>query len=301
MRHRRRTLLVAGAVVILMGGSLAASALWRSGVAADVPAVAIGAVRFGAEGEDNTGTREFSRDGAAVTVRLPGSTVIDVLDQTSVEAPPVIWRFTAVGSALGIAGLNYDVTVAEQAGDAGAHDLSAGIAQPGTVLERSTLKVYRAGTGSDCSAIPATPQPVDGEAPKNVYVFETVDVELQRAGAALEGIETAQEWCVAIDWNDVEDGTYVNDVQVTGTAEDGNASGAVARWHSQVGFPPALEKLGVYRNLARVEATAEDTSKARASAKWEADIYPDPSGEPDVVISLDPIVTNVNPSVAPRD
>lgn len=301
MKRRNVALLSAGAVVVLMAGSIAASALWSAGVGADVPEVATGAVRFGAESESTSGKPKYSDGGAPVTVQLPGKKIIEVLDQTSIEAPPVIWRFEAQGSALGIAGLDYDVAITEQVTAKDSYDISSGIAKPGTVLERATLKLYRAGTGSDCSAIPATPTPAEGEAPKNVYVFDTAGVELQAAGGALTGAKTVQEWCVAVDWNDVEDGTYVNGVQVTGLAEDGSASGATSRWHSRIGFPPALELLGVYRNLARAEATAEDTTKAKASAKWDANVYPDPSGEPDLVISLDPIVTNVDPAIDPRD
>lgn len=301
MKRRTRTLILGGAVVVLMGGGLAASALWSTGVGADVPAVALGGVRFGAESEVTAGNRVFSDGGAPVTVTLPGKTVIEVLQQDSIDADPVIWRFTASGTALGIAGLNYDVAVTEQVTSEESHDVTSGVAKPGTVLERSTLKVYPAGTGGDCSAIPATPEPVEGEAPKNIHIFDGADTELQAAGGALTGIESEQEWCVAIKWNDVADGTYINDVQVTSIAEDGSANGSVARWHSQIRYPPALELMGVYRNLVTAEATAEDTTKARATAKWEADIYPDPSGEPDIVIALDPIVTNLNPTVDPRD
>ncbi|GAA1571367.1 hypothetical protein [Leucobacter aridicollis] len=300
MKRSTRTAVTAGAVVVLLAGGLAAAALWSARVGATVPDVTLGAVRFGAASETIT-EPSYSDGGAPVTVTLPGKTVIEVLDQTTIDADPVVWRFTASGNALGIAGLNYDVAVTEQVRDDEAHDVSSGIAQPGTVLERSTLKVFRAGDGGDCSAVPATPETPEGEDPKNIYVFGNTDVELQAPGTALDGTEASQEWCAAISWNSVADGTYVNDVRVTSIAEDGSANGAIARWHSQIGFPPALELLGVYRNLVVAEATAEDTTKAKASAAWDADIYPDPSNEPDIVISLDPIVTNVNPTVSPRD
>lgn len=301
MKRRTRLTLISAAVVALMAGGFAAAALWNARVGAEVPDVAIGAVRFGAAAETAPGQRVFSEGGAPVTVTLPGKTVIEVLDQTTIDAAPVIWRFSASGAALGIAGLNYDVAVTEQVTGEESHDVSAGIAKPGTVLELSTLKVFPAGAGGDCSAVPATPEPAEGENAKNIYVFDGSDAELQQAGTALDGTESEREWCAAISWNSIADGTYVNDVRVTGTAEDGSSNGALAGWHSQIGFPPALELLGVYRNLATVEATAEDTTKAKASAEWDADIYPDPTGEPDIVISLDPIVTNVNPAVGPRD
>ncbi|WP_125098193.1 hypothetical protein [Leucobacter chromiireducens] len=301
MKTRTRNLLIGGCVVALMGGALVANALWSAQTDAPVPDVAVGAVRFSAEASLDAKTREFSTGGAPVSVTLPGATIIKVLDQTSVDAEPVIWRFTARGTALGIAGLNYSVSASAQRSDDDAHDLTAGIAKPGTVLEQSTMKVYPAAAGGDCSTVPATPALGEGETPKNVYLFDADDAELQAPGAALGGAESAQEWCVALDWNDVADGTYVNDVHVTSLAEDGSSNGATARWHAAVGYPPALELLGVYRNRALAEATAEDTTRARATADWSADVYPDPSGEPDVVIELDPIVTTLNPNVDPRD
>lgn len=301
MRRRTKSVLLAGVIVAVMTGSLAANALWSSGVDIDVPAASLGGVRFGAASEDTAGARSFSDAGAPVTVTLPADRVLEVLEQTSNDAEPVIWRFTASGAALGIAGINYRVDVTSQGTGEHAHDLSSGQAAPGTVLERSTMKVYRSGAGGDCSAVPPTPEPADGEVAKNVHLFDADDVQLQEAGTALDGTESSQEWCVAIEWNDTADGTYVNDVQVAGIADDGTLNGGVARWHAQVGFPPALEMLGTYRNLVRVEATAADTTKAQASAEWEADVYRDPADEPDIVISLDPIVTNVHPAVDPRD
>ena len=300
MRKRTRTLLTGGTVVVMLAGALAASALWSAGTDADVPEVALGAVRFGAVSDAQT-ERVFSDGGAPVAVAIPGKTVIEVLEQTTIDADPVIWRFAASGAALGIAGLDYSVAVTEQTGAGETHDLSSGYAQPGTVLALSTLKVYPAAAGSDCSAVPATPAPEAGEEPRNVHVFDGDNATLQAPGAALTGDESVREWCVAIDWNSVGDGTYVNDVRVTGTAEDGSANGAVATWNADVGYPPALEQLGVYRNRVTAEGTAEDTTRARATTEWNADIYPDPSGEPGVVITLDPIVTSQNPDIAPRD
>lgn len=285
----------------MMTGALVANALWNAQTDAPVPDVSIGAVSFSAESSLDPETRNHSDGGDPVSVMLPGSKIIEVLDQTSADSDPVVWRFTAKGTALGIAGLNYSVTTTEQRTENGTHDLTGGIAQPGTVLEQTTVKVYPAAAGGDCSTIPETPELEEGETPKNVYLFDAVDAELQAAGAALEGSETEQEWCVTLDWNDVVDGTYVNDVQVTGLAEDGSSNGATSRWHAAVGYPPALELLGEYRNRALAEATAEDTTQARATADWSSDVYPDPSGEPDLVIQLDPIVTNLNPNVAPRD
>ncbi len=301
MKRNTRLGLIAGAVSVgLLGSAVAAFALWQATAGASTPGFAIGGVNFSAVGGPN-GDRATSEGGAPVTVTLPGKTVIEVLEQDAVNAEPVIWRFTATGSALGITGLDYTVSVSEQNGKGGSYDLSSGIAKPGTVLEGSTMKVYRAAAGGDCSAVPATPKPAAGESPRNVYLYETSDVQLQAAGAPQDGAETEQEWCVALDWNDALDGMYVNDVQVTGIAENGSTNGAMSRWHAAVGFPPSLDLMGTYRNRALVEGIAEDTTKAKSRADWHADVYPDPSGEPDIVISLDPIVTSLNPAIDPRD
>ncbi|QIM15205.1 hypothetical protein G7067_00300 [Leucobacter insecticola] len=294
MKRSTRLVMITGAVAALTGIAVVASALWSARTDVAVPSFKLGVVRFSAAVAKDESSRQISQNGAAVSVTLPGSKVIEVLEQTAIDAEPVIWRFTASGTALGITGLNYDVAVTEQRTQDGSHDLSNGIAQPDTVLERSTLKVYRAAAGGDCSAVPATPELGEGETPKNVYLFGAEDAVLQEPGAALDGQETEQEWCVALNWNSVPDGRYVNSVQALATAEDGSQNGATDAWHVAVGYPPALERLGVYRNKALAEATAEDLSEARAHSEWSADIYPDPSGEPDVVLTLTPTITNMN-------
>ena len=301
MKRRTRNTLILSAVVALVATTAVANALWDSSAGADVPDFAVGAVTFAAEAPSVTGSSQISDGGAPVTVTLPGSKIVEVLEQTSVDAEPVIWRFVASGAALGITGLNYSITATAQTTTTGSHNLASGVAQTGTVLSRSTLKLYRAAAGGDCSTIPPTPEPAEGESERNVYLFASDDVELQAAGTSQAGGLTAQEWCVALDWNDVPDGTYVNDVRVTGIADDGSANGAFARWHASVGYPPALDLLGTYRNRALAEATSEDTTKAQASAEWFADVYPDPSGEPSIVFTLDPIVTNLNPAFSPKD
>lgn len=301
MKRVTRNTVIVGTAVALVAATSVANALWFSGAGADTPPFSVGAVTFAAEVPGVAASSQHSDGGASVTVVLPGSTVIEVLEQTSVDAEPVVWRFIASGAAAGIAGLNYSVAATAQTTDDGSHDLGSGIAQPGTVLEHSTVKVYRAAAGGDCSAVPETPELLEGESPRNVYLFASDDVELQAAGVMQPAALALQEWCVALDWNDAPDGTYVNDVRASGLAEDGGASGALARWHASVGFPPALDLLGTYRNRAVAEGTSEDTTTTKAGAVWFADVYPDPSGEPDIVFTLDPIVTNLNPAVSPRD
>lgn len=302
MRKRVRVGIASAAAIALTAGTFGiASALWNAGVSASVPEMQNGSVSFSAQASLDEATRVNSEGGAPVTVTLPGSTIVEVLEQGAVDAAPVIWRFTASGSALGIAGLDYTVSVREQATDGIAHDLTSGYAKKGTVLEGSTLKLYRAAAGGDCSAVPATPKAKEGEKSRNVHLFEANGVQLQEAGTALDGRLSEQEWCAALAWNSALDGLYVNDVQATGTAQDGSTNGAMARWHAPVGFPPSLDLLGTYRNLGSVTGTSEDTTPAKARSEWHADVYPDPAGEPDIVIALDPIVTNLNPSQSTRD
>ncbi|QIM19228.1 hypothetical protein G7066_12805 [Leucobacter coleopterorum] len=295
-----RMVVAAGVAAGLTAVALGANALWSARMDVSVPSFDLGAVRFAATAAQDESTREYSKNGGAVSVTLPGAKVLEVLEQTAVDPEPVIWRFTASGTSLGITGLNYSVAVSEQRTEQGSHDLSSGIAQPGTVLERSTLKVYRAAAGGDCSAVPATPELGEGETPRNVYVYDAADVELQAPGAAVDGVETEQEWCAALNWNSLPDGTYVNTVQAVGTAEDSSNNGATDAWHAAVGFPPALEQLGVYKSQALAEGEAEDTTKSRGHDDWFADLYPDPSGEPGIVITLKPEVTNLNKSFTPK-
>lgn len=292
-------LLAGGAAAVMLGGTVAANALWGASSGTTVAEHSLGGVTFAAAPSDGSVTPQVSASGEAVSVTVPGTVVIKVMDDVSANPDPVIWRFTAKGAALGIAGLDYTLAASEQIGQSGSHSLADGVAKPGTVLEQSTMKVYPAGIGSDCSAIPETPAPVPGEAIKNVFLFEAEGATLQRPGEAVTGLESEREWCVAISWNSEGDGVYMNDVQVTSTGQDGTPSGAMDGWHGVVGFPPALDMLGSYENHASVQATGADSTTARAETEWFVDLYPDPAGEPGVVITLAPTVTNLNPDFAP--
>jgi hypothetical protein len=301
MRKRTSIGIVAAVALALSASTIGvANALWSASATALVPEIATGSVNFSAQASTSE-TKEISVGGASVSVTLPGSKLIEVLQQDAVAPVPVIWRFTASGSALGIAGLNYGVTVREQRTAEGSHDLASGRAKKGTVLAGSTLKVYRAAAGGDCSTVPVTPTPKDDESPRNVYLYDSDDVQLQTPGTALTGRLSEQEWCVAMTWNAELDGLYVNDVQVIGTAANGSTNGAMARWHAPVGFPPSLDMLGTYRNQGSITGISEDTTKAKATSEWHTDVYPDPSGEPSIVIELDPIVTNLNPALEAQD
>lgn len=293
------TLTGAGALALVLAGTLTAQALWSSSMTVEVPTVSVGSVAFsaspfGAAAEE----AQVSANGEAVSVSFPGAQLVELTERTIDEPGPMIWRFVARGGALGIAGMDYSVAVTAQQGASETHDLSSGIAKPGTLLEGSTLKVYRAALGGDCSAVPATPQSAEGETPRNVYVFGGDDVVLQEPGTAVEGQQSEQEWCVAATWNSPPDERYRNDATVTAIAVDGGVNGAIDSWHALIGFPPALALLGTYASEAAAEALAMDGTRARGVNRWGAEIYPDPSGEPDVVITLTPTVTSSRSAVA---
>ena len=293
-RRTRAAIAVTAAVAVVFGSSAAALALWSDSGTTTIPAIALGGVSFDAFGQSGVTTPQYSADGAPVTLTLPGSEIVKVLDQTGLDPAPVIWRFTAEGYAAGITGLNLDVLVGKQiAHDGTATDLSAGTAAPGTILAFSTMKLYPAAVNGDCSTVPDTP--ATGPA-QNIYLYDTTAHVLQAPGAST-GDPVTQVWCMALAFNDQPDAAYTNQVQATGTAEDGTTHSAIATWSAAVAFPPSLDPLGLYVNRADVTATAEDGTTSHASATYQAMIYPDPSNEPDITLVLTPAVTSLSPSL----
>jgi len=288
----------ASVLALVLTGAVTAQALWSSSMSVDVPAMPVGAVGFSASPVGTPDDAVASANGEPVSVRFPGAKLVELTARPIDDPGPVIWRFVARGAALGITGMDYRVTVTAQEGASGAYDLASGVAQPGSLLEGSTLKVYRASLGGDCSAIPSVPEPAT---PRNVYVFGGDDVTLQQAGQAVAGEQSEQEWCVAATWNAVPDGRYRNDATVSAIAVDGGLNGAIDSWQALVGFPAALAMLGTYLSDAVADARAVDETRAQGQSRWGADIYPDPSGEPDVVITLTPTVTSLRtaPGAAP--
>lgn len=288
-----------GAIALSLGGALAANALWGASIRTSVPEFPVGSVAFGAHPNDRPQAFSSSVDGEAVTLRLPGERLAEIISPPEGNSKPVVWRFTTQGSAPGIAGMNYSVAVREQASEGDSHDLSSGYARENTVLAGSTMKVFRAALGGDCSAIPETPDAAEGGQPRNVYVFDGDDVELQEPGRGTVGQLSHHEWCVVVEWNYPEDGLYRNDVTVSAVSENGAINNAIARWHAIVGQPPALAMTGTYLGRAVAEGTGDNSTLVRGFGEWHADLYPDPFGEPDVVIALQPTVTNLNPEFPP--
>jgi len=290
--NRRSTIVVttAAAAALAVAGAVGAQALWNSSSRVEVPAMPVGSVGFAAYPLGEPADVDSSTAGESVTVRLPGERLIDLTERSIDDTAPLIWRFVVRGAALGIAGLHYSVTVSSQDRAGATFDLTSGVAQPGTLLAGSTLKVYPAALGGDCSAVPVMPEPADG-VERNVAVFGGEDVVLQEPGLGVSGRQTEQEWCAALSWNSAPDGRYRNDVQVSAATADGGVSGALDSWQAVIGFPPALDVTGTYRSLAHADALAADGTRGRGTARWDADLYPDSSGEPDVLITLAPAVT----------
>lgn len=298
MKRATTQRLVAGGVAIglVVTGATLANALWNAATRVGVPSFPVGSVAFGAYPSNSPQAIMSSTGGEAVTVVLPGSRLAELLTPPEETTEPLIWRFTAQGSALGITGMNYDVEVREQRFGDDVHDLASGHARPNTVLGKSTMKIYRAGLGGDCSAIPALPDDADG---RNVYVFDGDGHVLQEPGAGIPGESTAQEWCAAVEWNAENDGRYRNTAQVVAVGLNGAQAGAIDDWHAAVGVPPSLDMAGTYRSRAEAQGVGENGAPAVGRGGWEADLYPDGSREPDVVIALRPTVTNLNPDFSP--
>ena len=305
MRARLLPLLVAAAAgAALLGSGAAVLALWRDSDSRTVPSIMVGNVAFGAYGESGptaADNKQHSPDGTPVTLTLPGSVIVKLLDQTRPDPDPVFWQFTVDGWAKGSAGMNYDVAVTNQrSGDDVVASLVEGLAKSDTLLAKSTMKVYPAQLNGDCSSIPDTPE---GPA-KNVYLYDYADLELTPAEPLTDHVlqdpgiydeiqaATTQLWCVAITYDSPTEGRYTNEVQAVGASPlDAYKHSALARWESVVVFRPSFDPLGQYINRVDVTATAEDGTTSNTSDLYQANVYPDPSGEPDVTITLTPKVT----------
>ena len=304
MRARLLPLLVAAAAgAVVLGSGATVLALWTDSDSRTVPSIMVGNVAFGGYGESgptDTTNKQYSRDGTAVTLTLPKDVILKLLDQTRPDPDPVFWQFTVDGWAKGPAGMNYDVAVTSQRVGADlVASLSEGLAKSGTLLAKSVMKVYPAQVNGDCSSVPDTPA---GPA-KNVYLYDYVDLDLTPADPVTDHVlqdpgvydeiqaATTQLWCVAISYDSPTEGSYTNEVQAVGTSPNGTKHSALARWESVVVFPPSLDPLGPYVNRVDVTGTAADGTESQVSDTYQAMVYPDPSGEPDVTITLTPKVT----------
>jgi hypothetical protein len=76
---------------------------------------------------------------------------------------------------------------------------------------------------------------------------------------------------------------------------------ALDEWDAVVAFPRSLPAGAIYGNRATVDALGLDGRALHDASEWHAVLVPDPSAEPDVIITLDPAVTNLNPDVGTGD
>lgn len=297
----RTTLSLTAAIagVMTFGVVSTANALWTVNDAVVVPELRSGALTFGASADSQ---RVLSASGEPVEIALPGTEIAQVLDQGGLRTEPVIWRFEVAGAALGIAGLDYDITLGPQVwSDGHSAELAEGVATDGTLLADSTVRIYPAGLGDDCSVIPDAPGQLDGEAAVNVHLLDATDRTLQEPASNPTGAEITQTWCVAMLWNHRADGLYVSEASAQGIAVDGSENRDLDAWDAAVAFPASLDAIGVYDHVAWAEGTGDDGTLSRDEASWSGTVHPDPAGEPDLVIRIDPRVTNANPAVAPGD
>ena len=298
MRRRTALSLTAAIVGALTFAAVStANALWTANDAVVVPELRTGAVTFGASVDSQ---RVLSESGEPVEITLPGTEIAQVLDQGGLRSEPVIWRFQVAGAALGIAGLDYDITLGPQVWrDGRSADLIGGVGADDTLLADSTVRIYPAGLGDDCSLIPDAP--VEGDVAANVHLIDASDHTLQEAAANPAGAEVSQTWCVAMIWNHRADGLYVSEASAQGIAVDGSENRDIDTWDAAVAYPASLDAIGVYDHTAWAEGTGDDGSLSRDDSSWSGTVHPNPAGEPGLVIRIDPRVTNANPAVAPGD
>jgi hypothetical protein len=265
-----RAFLIAAVVTFtLLGVVNAATGLWSDTVVSAVQAINLGTVQFAAAPyppgdvpeEYATGTGEHLAEGTPLAVTLPGQDIIQVLDH------PTMWRFRAGGYAQGITGMTYDISYPD--------------ATDGSVLAGSTMRVFKASNG-DCSAVPEDQPSLTG-------------IVLQEAGTNMAGDLITDEWCVSIVWNYDPDGYHLNTVSASGTADDSRQVFAFAQLGAHIAFPASLDPLGIHQNTVFAQGTGEDGTISRDNATFAALIFPDPSKEPAIPITLTPHVSNANP------
>lgn len=273
------------AVVVTAGAGGVAYALWRDADVFVPAAFGVGGVSFSAAPNSAGATADVSA-GGAVTVTLPGSVVADDVNG------PVIWQFAVAGAADGIAGLNYQISYPNPEPT-----------HPGyyaTVLQASTVVVYPAAAGGDCSQVPSdAPEPnadgvvelTGGDGPAGQYVLQQ-PAAYNNQGAAPT---TTQIWCVSLAFKAKPDGHHVNVATATATTAGGATSTAVGEFEATVQYPNVLSPAGVHVDVATAQGLVADGTNAGATSSWRATLFPDLGKEPSVPITITPLVTSANP------
>jgi hypothetical protein len=162
------------------------------------------------------------------------------------------------------------------------YDISYPGAAKGTVLAGSTMRVFQAADG-DCSTVPAAQGDLTG-------------VVLQDTNANHPGDLITDEWCVSIIWNYDPDGYHLNNAAASGTADDARPVFAFAQFGAYIAFPASLDPLGIHKNTVSVQGIGEDGTISRDDDEFDALIFPDPSKEPAIPITLTPHVSNIDPA-----
>jgi len=278
----RRILIGVYGVVLMLASASLAAALWSDAGVVTPAAVQTGGVSFAAEAQVDP-DRQYATaaggtnqaNGTPVTINLPGSVIAQVLEDAT-----VIWRFDVVGYALGIAGLSFDISYPAP------HQDHPEVME--RVLDGTTLTVYPAAAGGDCSAPVANPEPVNG-------IVTIADQVLQAPGSNTSGTEQVQTWCVELFWNADPPQYHTNVALAIGTGDDDSAVVSFDVFEAFIDYIPSLDPMGLHANQVTAEGIGRYGSIARDTDRWMAFIYPDATKEPDVPIILTPRATTVQP------
>jgi hypothetical protein len=229
---------------------------------------------FGVKDQSDPTVRYSASDGSkaggvGLTVAVPGH------DVAAVPHTPLIWRFDVLGYAMGSAGMSFDLSYTLP------EDSSYG-AQ--TITEASTVEVYPGGAGGDCSAGPAPD-------PSGRHGLQTLsDQVLQEPGANPSGATVTQPWCVAITSKIPPSRPYTNVASVSAHVPGGGEAHASTVFSAMIDTPAAQAPHTSYHNTAIVQALSAAGLKVRDTDVFETALYPDPTKEPDLTITLTPHV-----------
>ncbi|GEM_PF-830912 len=285
-RHRRIiTLTALGlSVGLACGGLGTAAAMWQDTDTFTPRPIGVGGLSFQAS-EVTPGTVPQVSSGGTVTVTLPGSVIAADLNG------PVIWQFAVTGAADGIAGLDYTIEYSNP--EPAVPD------RIDTVLQASTMRVYLAASGGDCSTVPnEVPVPDENglvtlpgapNRPAGHYTLQAAGDYLGQGAAP----STTQLWCVALAFKSKPDGAHANIATATAKAANGDDATAFSVFKASIQFPNLLSPLGVHVDTALAEAMATSGTMARAQDVWRVTVFPDPANEPDLPIIITPRVTTL--------
>ena len=303
-----------------LGGITIAQALWSDNDNTIILPLPVGNVAFGVS--TNVSSWPAPNENATTAPKgypavplssplyivIPGAVIAQIMDQTGPDPEWIIWPFTVYGRADGVFGMEYDLiqvgqsrrtlTVCED--DAGyeyacyenrvAHSLgNGGTASYQTLLGHSTLIVFPAALGRDCSNVPE----VNRETTRNVHVLDAAGGLYPTAVEIVPSLRTQEDgyhpWCVALKFNHRPDTEYVADATVRGTGQSDDAIHVdFDQWRAWVAFPPIIPPVGTYGARGTAEGIGEDGSISRDHDENYFPIHPDPALEPDVLLRATP-------------